>query len=247
MSKRSNSSFSLPHLPYVSQEGSSFPGGSMNRQMVNQPSKQPIFQPSQSRRIGASAMRLPYKRLTSCLNMLLILTLLISLFPPIQPAAAATIEVTPMNEPQAFSPKPVEPAADELTNEVKRLSVQNEIEASSIPPSALSPRSSSVQSGLMFIENVGQFEAKARFMVREGEGSLYLAEDALWLTFLEPITPANRSRLANEPRGVGLDHHLPISDTRRGVNLKLTFPGANPQPRRTGLGWGALRGLLPRR
>src|SRR3972149_4007574 len=44
-------------------------------------------------------------------------------------------------------------------------------------------------SGIMFIENVGQFDAHARFQVRGGSATLWLAEDALWITVVERPTP----------------------------------------------------------
>ena len=38
---------------------------------------------------------------------------------------------------------------------------------------------------VMLIENVGQFADGARFQVRGGDHTLWLAEDALWVTVLE--------------------------------------------------------------
>lgn len=55
-------------------------------------------------------------------------------------------------------------------------------------------------SPIMFIENMGQFDERAHFRVWGGPGTLWLAEDGVWITL-------------------------------RGVQLKLTFPGANPRPR----------------
>ncbi|MGC9399936.1 MAG: hypothetical protein ACP5HM_12470 [Anaerolineae bacterium] len=37
---------------------------------------------------------------------------------------------------------------------------------------------------LLFVENVGQFDARARFQVRGGPATLWLAEDALWVTVM---------------------------------------------------------------
>jgi hypothetical protein len=54
---------------------------------------------------------------------------------------------------------------------------------------------------LMFIENVGQFDQRARFQVRGGDATLWLAEGGLWMT------------------------------VARGVNLKVGFVGANLHPR----------------
>jgi hypothetical protein len=61
---------------------------------------------------------------------------------------------------------------------------------------------------LLFIENVGQFGDGARYQVRGGSSTLWLAQDALWITQLEATT---------EPSA------LP----ERGVNLRLSFVGAN--------------------
>ncbi|MEW5985457.1 MAG: SBBP repeat-containing protein, partial [Chloroflexota bacterium] len=55
---------------------------------------------------------------------------------------------------------------------------------------------------LLFIENVGQFDGRARFQARSSQGVLWLAQDALWVTVWA-----------------------------QNVNQKLTFSGANPAPR----------------
>lgn len=60
---------------------------------------------------------------------------------------------------------------------------------------------------VMFIENVGQFDARARFQVHVSNGALWLAEDALWIT---PPVP---------------------TDSPAGAHVKLSFIGANPHPR----------------
>lgn len=77
----------------------------------------------------------------------------------------------------------------------------------------------------MFIENVGQFPEDARFQLRGADRAIWLAQDALWITLWEPAAPTT------------LPHHqaAPLSnistDTpRRGVNLRLSFAGANPAP-----------------
>lgn len=55
---------------------------------------------------------------------------------------------------------------------------------------------------VLFIENVGQFDEEARFQVYGGDRQIWLTEEAIWVTILEPS----------------------------GVNLRLSFVGANPQP-----------------
>ncbi len=74
---------------------------------------------------------------------------------------------------------------------------------------------------LMFVENVGQFDAGVRFQVRRGNTTIYLADHALWFTILE-----RGGEGAGEQGSRGAEEQ-----GRRGVNLKLSFPGANPHPR----------------
>ena len=69
---------------------------------------------------------------------------------------------------------------------------------------------------MTFIENVGQFDERARFQVQGGGGTLWLTEDALWLTVLEPA--------GKEPVSQPAEPH-------RVVNLRLSFPDSNPYPR----------------
>jgi len=88
---------------------------------------------------------------------------------------------------------------------------------------------------VMFIENVGQFGDGARFQVRCGSGTIWLAEDALWVTVLEK---PSSSEAPSPPSGDGEDS-LPspsgrgdggAGTPRKGVNLRLSFVAANPRP-----------------
>jgi hypothetical protein len=64
--------------------------------------------------------------------------------------------------------------------------------------------------------------------VRGGSGALWLAEDALWLTIMEPSQPDEPPDLPGVRDLAGLDAD---TQSRRGVNIKLSFVGANPHPR----------------
>jgi len=77
----------------------------------------------------------------------------------------------------------------------------------------------------MFIENVGQFDSNARFQVRGGNATTYLADDALWFTVLENAAPDQAFALPDPLDAKRNDK------PRKGVNLKVSFPGANPHPR----------------
>ncbi|MEA3308830.1 MAG: hypothetical protein U9Q70_04875 [Chloroflexota bacterium] len=74
---------------------------------------------------------------------------------------------------------------------------------------------------VLFIENVGQFDARARFQVRGGAGTLWLTEDALWLTLIAT------SRLES----TGYFSEQSQTEPYPAVNLKLSFADANPHPR----------------
>ena len=81
----------------------------------------------------------------------------------------------------------------------------------------------------LFIENAGQWPDAARFQVwgsPAGVGTTWLADDAIWITIIdEPLpSPLHPSPLSFEERGEGPGERGEV----HGLNLKLTFPGANP-------------------
>ncbi len=75
---------------------------------------------------------------------------------------------------------------------------------------------------VLFIENAGQWPDSARFQVRSGPETLWLAQDALWLTVITPNDAAASARVPTTP---ALDRPVPPA---AGVNLRLSFAGANP-------------------
>jgi hypothetical protein len=82
---------------------------------------------------------------------------------------------------------------------------------------------------LMFIENVGQFDQRARFQVYGGNATLYLAEGALWFTVLErPQVDVSQGQMPATLERFNTPHEDPPC---QGVSLKLSFVGANPHPR----------------
>jgi len=72
----------------------------------------------------------------------------------------------------------------------------------------------------MFVENVGQFDAGVRFEVQGRSGTLWLADEALWLTVLQHDGGPTTDDRPGSP-----------SASSVGVNLKLSFVGANRHPR----------------
>ena len=75
---------------------------------------------------------------------------------------------------------------------------------------------------LLFVENVGQFEESIRFRVYGGPAALSLTEEALWFTLFE--------KSASAAPGIENPEDVAMPASERGVNLRLSFSQANPQP-----------------
>lgn len=198
--------------------------------------------------------RISTKHLSRWLNLVVILTILNGIIFPVHLASAATPDNTDShwlfnphlpNEARPVDPDFISPISGLDDEEKAPLTVSRiktspppwssfipdtaQINTSSFPAeaAAIQQVQAATHSGLIFIENVGQFDSKARFMVRGSLGTLYLAEDALWFSVLEPPDP--QDQLTN--RTDEADPQALTSQPQRGVNLKLSFPGANPNPR----------------
>lgn len=96
-------------------------------------------------------------------------------------------------------------------------------------------QSGAVSTALMFVENVGQFPTTSggeaiRFQASTQQATLSLTETALWLTLLEPAPPDAQAQAIGSLQSTIYNLQSP-SPPQRGLNLKLTFAGANPQPR----------------
>jgi len=95
-------------------------------------------------------------------------------------------------------------------------------------------------SPLMFIKNIGQWDDGARFQVWGGPaGTMWLAEDAIWITVLEPGREDTSRQVDWEPSRRDKDSNLPLGwpsedrvdpAPRRGISIKLSFIDANPHP-----------------
>jgi hypothetical protein len=82
------------------------------------------------------------------------------------------------------------------------------------------------QTSLPLIENAGQWDPRARFLIRGNGLSLWIADDGLWLT---------RTEWSPQPARLPLPHTTgPNAELRaehapaRSVNLHLTFPDSHP-------------------
>lgn len=80
----------------------------------------------------------------------------------------------------------------------------------------------------LFIENVGQFDERARFQVRGVDQMLWLAEDAIWLTVLDAQSDGNAPGKSSPFQPVGTSA---TDSSAGGVNIRLSFVDANPHPR----------------
>jgi hypothetical protein len=89
-------------------------------------------------------------------------------------------------------------------------------------PPATAPTTLSAH--LAFIQNVGQFPAEARFRARAEGYTLWLADDALWITTQEVrAQPQEGDAATQAPPAAG--RRSPVADIQ-GVNVRLSFPDA---------------------
>ncbi|MBI4491453.1 MAG: hypothetical protein HY690_01515 [Chloroflexi bacterium] len=120
------------------------------------------------------------------------------------------------------------------------------------PPDPKQVGKTLASSGPLFVENVGQFDPRARFQVRGLLGTVHLAEDGIWVMVVERSSPTRGDAGAgpNPPApfpareggaGQGPGRHPSPGrggaggEVRRGVHLKLSYDGANPRPRMEGI------------
>jgi len=82
---------------------------------------------------------------------------------------------------------------------------------------------------LFFVQNVGQFDSRARFQAQAQGTTIYLADDGIWLTLLERSPPRGPGKGAPWAGGPLATQSL-LNSMAAGVNLKLSFVGANPHP-----------------
>lgn len=77
------------------------------------------------------------------------------------------------------------------------------------------------QPSTMFIENVGQFDPKVEFLVQGSNANIYLAQNEIWFTVIEITKKENRTENI-------LNKGIPQKEKVKAVNLKMVFPGSNP-------------------
>ncbi|MCB9135379.1 MAG: SBBP repeat-containing protein [Anaerolineales bacterium] len=95
-----------------------------------------------------------------------------------------------------------------------------------LQPAPAAPPTTPEKTSILFIENVGQFDPRARFLVQADGLTLWLTDNSLWITLPDPDqTPAQNllpSLLA--PDAINPTGRAPL----RGTSYQLTFPGATP-------------------
>lgn len=78
------------------------------------------------------------------------------------------------------------------------------------------------------VENVGQFAGEARFLLRQGDQRIWLADDSVWLTVPDPLTDSGRSTPeVDSERPLGRARH-PAAVARSGTAIRFRFQGADP-------------------
>ena len=77
-------------------------------------------------------------------------------------------------------------------------------------PEHATPESALRSSPVMFLENAGQFDSCARFQVRGALGTMWLADDAIWITVVDAPPQCWGGRAAFPPALGGLRGALTV-------------------------------------
>lgn len=85
-------------------------------------------------------------------------------------------------------------------------------------------------SSVMFVENAGQWHESVRFQAwNDSAGTMWLVEDAIWISVIEPDS-SNQMAENNDRLAPKSPYMLSDETTLKGVNIRISFPGANPTP-----------------
>jgi hypothetical protein len=123
----------------------------------------------------------------------------------------------------------------EFSRPATRLAARPE-KGSNASPQKASQDAASDAAQAMFVENVGQFDAQERFRAQGLNGILHVADEALWLSLVESPSAAEPGASPATPTADPSSYPDPsAAERRRGVNLKLSFIGANPNPEVEGI------------
>ena len=119
-----------------------------------------------------------------------------------------------------------------LSGGIQPTAAQSRLASSAVSPSAplhaQGVGSTRHSTPVMFIENVGQFDPSVRFLVQGDTGTMWLSDDAIWITHLACDMSEHSHAGYSE-----LDRADADRAARRcqGVNLKLSACDANAAPR----------------
>ena len=149
-----------------------------------------------------------------------------------QETETATPELTPTTQAPPSTETPLEATATALEPTATPAILSLATSAAPVPKEV---GSRAPYGPLMFIENVGQYDPRARFVVRGSDGSIQLAENAIWVTYIEPsvvetaqdLQASAATAVAPGPSLIGA---TPDPAVRNGINLRIDFPGASSKP-----------------
>lgn len=82
----------------------------------------------------------------------------------------------------------------------------------------------------MFIQNAGQLDERVLFQVHGNDSIIWITEDGIWITMMAYPSSDQSSSLHPEKKESKVASREYLNEYQRGVNLHITFPGANPHP-----------------
>lgn len=135
-----------------------------------------------------------------------------------QPVSAETQR--PLREPSTNAVPSVPVSVTQAPNKSQAVPTAPDIPLLNQEAAAAALRSAPI----MFIENVGQSDNGARFQVRGGNGSMYLADNALWFTALEQSNTKQSSHgpTANSGRLLRTKHPKAICPKQASTSNKVS-------------------------
>jgi RHS repeat-associated protein len=201
-----------------------------------------------------------HQRASKTFNILLALSFVMQSFGSAVPAVASTSVVEPvagMGETAILShtiASAIPPyAGTSFTQPAPRLGIRPDLDAEgnaalqfaagasdAPPPAMIRPDISTMSAS--FVENMGQYDPQAKFIIAGSQGVVQFATDAFWMTLIEEeptsslidFQPASSSVINGEPAPTPEPFALP-DEPQQAVNLRFSFVGANPQPKMEGL------------
>ncbi|MGA9398747.1 MAG: SBBP repeat-containing protein, partial [Anaerolineaceae bacterium] len=163
----------------------------------------------------------------SLVSLIIIITLMLQAFAPgAAIGSAGTDQSNKTVNKGAGSDLLSNAASDVLIRPIieQKAAVLGDRHSSSEPDIDIEQTESRPDTSFLFVENVGQFDPKEIFQMKQKSSYMRFSRDSIWITLLEPDDPFASSL---NPSADGNDR---IDKKQKGVNIQIDFVDSNKQP-----------------